>query len=65
MTKEHERFLRWFEHTDNKMVAKELREHWEKGLRYTIFLNLRNKRKDFTRLNEMMEAKYVQLKNIK
>lgn len=56
MTEEHERFLLWFEHTENKRVAQELREHWERGVRYHIFLNLRNKRKEFTRLNEMMEG---------
>ena len=55
MTKEHERFLRWFEHTDNKMVAKELREHWEKGVQYHVSVNLRNKRADFTRLNNRMK----------
>ncbi len=56
MTEEHERFLKWFENTDNKMVAKELRMFWERGHKYQIFLNLRNKRKEFTRLNEMMEG---------
>lgn len=57
MTEEHERFLRWFEHTENKAIARELREHWEKGVRYHVSLNLRNKRGEFNSLNEMMEEK--------
>lgn len=56
MTKEHERFLRWFEGTGHKLEAFLLRQHWERGEQYIVKANLRNKREIFNRLNESMKV---------
>lgn len=59
LTDKHERFLFWLEGNRVVEVANAIRVSWQEGKPYTgnMVVNLRNKKKEFDRLNSVFEEK--------
>lgn len=58
MTDKHERFLFWLEGNRVFEVATAVRESWKEGKPYTgnMVMNLRNKKKEFVKLNDVFKG---------
>lgn len=59
LSNEHDRFLFWLEGNRVVEVAMAVRESWEQGKPYTgeMGVNLRNKKREFERLNDAFKEK--------
>jgi hypothetical protein len=59
LTDKHDRFLFWLEGSRVVEVANAVRESWLEGKPYTgeMVVNLRNKKKEFERLNNSFKEK--------
>ena len=59
LTDKHDRFLFWLEGNRVVEVANAIRVSWQEGKSYTgeMGVNLRNKKKEFERLNDAFKEK--------